>query len=93
MSLEEEYEIFFSHLKRVVFRVAPLTILGYLFIVAAYAFGVKGNVTIEYLAEIARTGIMVSILALLYYLGFASWLLVNDLISRFTSEKRIKEEP
>ena len=88
MMVSEDIDVLFDHIKHVLLKVVPLTILGYLYLIIAYALGIRGNMTIDYLTEIARTGIMVSILALLYYLGYASWCLINKLLSLITHEKR-----
>jgi len=86
----QEVQRFFDKIKLLVTEYIPDTLSGYLMLVLVNGLWLKTN-SLQFLASIAETGIYMFCLGLCYYLGRASRFLVICLISRLTSDKRVKE--
>jgi len=85
-----ELQIFFDKIKFLVTECIPDTLSGFLILVLVNGVWLKVN-SLQYLASIAETGIYMLGLGSCYCLGRVSRFLAFCLISRLTSDKRVKE--
>ena len=82
-----EVQAFFDSVKHQLLDVLPNSLSGYLILVLVLGIWLKTN-SLEFLGSVAETGIYIFVVGSCYYLGNAVRFLVNDLLSRFTHEKR-----
>ena len=87
--MNEETEKFFNWVKNQFSDTLPLTLMGYLLFIFS-AIVLKTN-SIEFVANVGKTGIWILSLGCCYTIGKASHLLINAVLSRITSDSRIKE--
>ena len=85
-----EVQDFFDEIKHFVFDITPNTFTGFL-IILIINVGIRKTNSFEFTISVASTGVYVFCFVMMYYLAKASLFLVNGLLSRNTSEKRIPE--
>lgn len=89
--MNEEFKPFFDWVKDHFLNTLPLTFIGYLLLIFSAAI-LKTN-TLEFVANVGKTGIYVFSLGCCYVIGKASHHLINAGLSRITHETRSQEEP
>ena len=82
-----ESQAFFDEVKHFIMDVLPNTLLGYTLLFIINVGFLKIN-SVEFMAEVAKTGVYVFCLVMARYLAIASLALVNHGLSRIASEKR-----
>ena len=81
-----EVQSLYEWVKNHFLNTLPLTVLGYLLFVFSAAI-MKTN-SIEFVANVGKTGIWVLSLGCCYVIGKASHLLINALLSRIMPERK-----
>jgi len=87
--MNEELKILLEEIWEKVSDTLPHTIMGYLLVVLVSGVWLRTN-SIEFLASVGTTGIYIACLTSGYYVSRALLILVNEVTSRFTSEKRVE---
>ena len=88
--MNEEEKAFIGWVKDHFFDTLPLTLMGVILILLPIYF-ISGITGLGVYADMVKTGFYVLSLGVCYVLGKASHLLINSLLSRFTSERRTPE--
>ena len=85
--MSEEQKAFFDEVKKCLLNTLPHIAVGYILTVLISGLLLKTN-SIEFLLSVAETGVYIFSLFCCYYMGKSTWLLVNHVFSRKTSERR-----